>query len=79
MKKIIIDDKCYEGKLISKNENVELYEFKKTDHGIGSNILGVTFINEIKNHFPNIKENDLNMIDNEYFLCIDGKLLTYLG
>lgn len=78
MSKIIIDDKIYNGKLISKNNDIELYEFKKFKHGIGENIAGITFINEIKEYFPDLDENIIDMINNEYFFCKNGKIEAHL-
>lgn len=79
MNKIYIDDVPYEGKPILDNNNgIIILEFKKTKHGIGEDIGGITFINEIKKYFPELDENIIDMVNNEYFFCKDGKIEAYL-
>ena len=79
MNKIYIDDVPYEGNPILDNNNgIIILEFKKTKHGIGEDIGGITFINEIKKYFPELDENIIDMVNNEYFFCKDGKIEAYL-
>lgn len=79
-KEIQIDNKKYKGKLVISNNitNAKLYSFKKFSHGIGEDIVGVCFKNDLKSYFPNINLSDIDMINYEYFLCIDNKLIAHL-
>ena len=79
MNKLYIDGIAYTGTPILDNNNgITILEFKKTNHGIGENIGGITFINEIKQYFPELDENVIDMVNNEYFFCKDGKIEAYL-
>lgn len=79
MNSIKIDGKKHKGKIIlNDNKGLYILEFKKTKHGIGEDIGGIIFINEIKQYFPELDENIIDMINNEYFFCKDGKIEAHL-
>lgn len=80
LKYIKINNKKHKGKLIISNNvtNIKLYSFKKFNRGIGDNVVGVCFKDELKNYFPDIDLSKIDMIKYEYFLSIDDNLIAHL-